>query len=137
MANPIPTTTSIVEEKSVKKTSEDKAEKKVDNLCQQSKKYQRKICEYGSLTALCGVLVVNFHKNWATDQPSKFFLSLKELVKKEGAVIQSVDKKLGIMSVCYNLNPEYLDLKKKQLKKHSAVNFITYDLLISPMRIPN
>ena len=114
-----------------KKVEENSVSENKDNpsACQSKDK---KICKYGFLEAACGELVVNFHKNWSTHQPIESFPSLKELIEKEGAVIRSVDKELGFMLVCYNLNPEKLDSKKKQLEKHPAVNFISYNALSRP-----
>ena len=77
------------------------------------------------------MLIANFRKSWKDGQaqPSKFHPSLKELVKKQKAVIQQEDVDLGRMVLCYNdSSAEAISSKKKQLEKHPAVYFVTYNM---------
>ena len=109
----------------VKKAPASKAGKKVTNKCPPPWEY----CEYESMTSRCQRLNINLSKSWKTDQPPKFILSFKELLKKEGAVIEWEDGELLSIKVCYNLNAKDLALKKAELEKHPSVSFITYDMM--------
>ena len=109
---------------------------KIDNKCRfrlRQALQEPKVCEYGLLSNVyCGRFIINFRKNWETDEPSEFFPDLKKRIEKEGAVIMSVSKELGRMRVCYDLSVEDIALKKKELEKHPAVNSVAYDMKAVP-----
>ena len=111
-----------------KKVPVSKAEKKGNHKCPPPWKY----CEYESMTARCQRLNINFRKSWRIDQPPKFILSFKELIEKEGAVIELEDGELLRIKVCYNLKAKELAVKKAELEKHPSVRFITYDMIPVP-----
>ena len=113
---------------SVQKAPASKSEKKGDYKCPPP----WKDCEYESMTAQCQRLSIGFRKSWKKDQPPKFILSFKELIEKEGAVIEWEDGELLSMKVCYNLKAKDLALKKAELKKQPFVSFITYSIKSVP-----
>ena len=99
--------------------------------------HKGKLCQYGEeykQKAQCGVLVANFRLNRnkkGKERLSKFHSDLRELVKKQGAIVQKEDADLGRMILCYkDSSAKAMSLNKKQLEKHPAVYFVTYNHLV-------
>ena len=96
------------------------------------------VCQYDGggfiQHAQCGALVVTFRGSWKDNKriPSEHYPALKELVKKDGATIQTEDYDLGMLSLCYNLDAKELSVKKKELEKHPAVRRVGYNGVAVP-----
>ena len=103
---------------------------KSENLCLSK---SRKICEYDSMTAACGDLILALRM----PAPGAFLPSLNSLIeriKEEGGIITLPDRESGKMALCYSLDARELKRKKRQLEKHPAVLYGTYNFLLEKMK---
>ena len=96
------------------------------NLCGSR---SRGICKYELMTAACGELILKLDM----PAPGAFPPSLTSLIdqiKRERGLVSAPDKKSGQLRVCYSLAAPALKRKKRQLEKHPAVLYGSYNLLM-------